>query len=80
MTKEELDNGVMNELINIYAKDNHIEYNIKFNISGTNDYCLLMVGDERKTFNIVNASSEYVDENKKHLEELMQNKEDIKTK
>ena len=70
----------MDALRNIYAKDNHIDYNIKFNLSGTNDYCLLMIGDDRKTFNITNASSEYIDNNKKALEELMQNRDDKKTK
>lgn len=68
---ERLNNDIMPVLSELYANNNEIHYPIKFNIGGTVDYCLLLIGENRRTFKITNATKEYVEENKEKIEELV---------
>lgn len=77
---DKLNNKIMKVLRELYSKDNEIDYNIKFNVSSSRDVCLLMIGNERRTFNIVNAPEEFVSKNKKELENLMKKKDTGKVK
>ena len=66
-----LKNEIMNTLRKLYANNNSIHFNIKYKLDATNNYCLLLVGDKRATFSIVNASEDFVDDNKRKLEEMI---------
>ena len=71
---DELESLVMPTLRDVYTNDNNINYNIKFNIAGTTDAGLLAIGDDHKSFNIDNATEEFVDLNKQELEVLINKK------
>lgn len=77
MDIDKLNNSVMDVIRKLYANNNEIKYPIKFNVGGTSDYCLLLIGENRRTFKITNATEEFVDENKKKTEEEF---EEIKKK
>ena len=61
----------MPTLRNLFLSNNGISNNIKFNVAGTNDACLLLVGDEHRTFKINNATDEFVDKNKAAVDMAM---------
>ena len=68
---KKLQEEVMDILRRLFAKNNSIHYNIKYKVDDSNNSCLLLVGDKRTTFTIINAPDEFVNYNKKKLEELM---------
>lgn len=69
--------STMKVLREIYSKDNKLDYNIKYDISGSDEKCLISVGENRRTLSIQYATEEFIDENKNALEE-MNNKEKVK--
>ena len=74
---EELNDYVMELLGNLYSTNNELYYDIKFNVAETKDACLLLIGVDHKTFNILNATDAFVDENKEKIENLIE-KVDVK--
>ena len=68
---DKLQNEIMDVLRKLFTKNNNIHYNIKYKLDDTNSSCLLIVGDKKTTFSIINAPNDFVDYNKKMLEESM---------
>lgn len=77
MSITKLNNDVMDTLINLFANNNSIYYNIKDRIEGTDTSYLLVIGEGKRSFTIVNATEEVIDKARNRINELMNKNEDI---
>ncbi len=74
---EEIDE-VMKLLIDSYLENNEVSYNIKFDIAGTPNSGLILIGDEHRSFNITNAPKEFVQKNKEEIDKKIEKANTIK--
>lgn len=72
MSLDKLKDEIMEVLRELFTKNNSIHYNVKYKLDDTESACLLMVGDKRTTFSIINGPIDFIDDNKRKLEELME--------
>ena len=75
---DDLNKYVMPALREMFLDGNEVAYNIKYDIAGTPDAGLLLLGDEHRSFNITNASKEFVDINKEELDKIIEKNNNLK--